>query len=122
MRDGVEGDRGIGDDPLAVVARRLAMHLCAVGGFNAFILDALCRCADLALRLQFDTLGLKAAMVDARINVEFGKPFVDVFGPAFPPAFDHLGAVPVPHLLAETVLVHAAHLRTPPWTQAVFWR
>ena len=48
-------------------------------------------------------------MIDARVNVEFGKPLVDMIGPAFPPALDHLRPVPVAHLLAETVFIHAAH-------------
>src|SRR5205085_4703550 len=51
--------------------------------------------ADLALRLQRDALRLKAAMVDARVDVEFGQPLVGQFGPAFAPTLDHLGAVPL---------------------------
>ena len=48
-------------------------------------------------------------MVDARVDVEFGQALIGKLGPAFAPALDHLGAVPVPHLLAKTVLVHRAH-------------
>ena len=48
-------------------------------------------------------------MVDARVNVEFGQALVGKLGPAFTPALDHLRAVPLPHLLAKTVLVHRAH-------------
>ena len=48
-------------------------------------------------------------MVDPRVDVEFGQPLIGKLGPAFAPALDHLGAVPVPHLGAKTVLVHRAH-------------
>ncbi len=48
-------------------------------------------------------------MVDARVNVEFGQALIGNLRPAFAPALDHLRAVPVPHLRAETVLVHRAH-------------
>ena len=65
--------------------------------------------ADLALRLQRDALRLQAAMVDARVDVEFGQALVGKLGPAFAPTLDHLGAVPVPHLLAEAVFVHRSH-------------
>tara|TARA_R110000772_G_scaffold90990_11_gene187458 strand:- start:1573 stop:2172 length:600 start_codon:yes stop_codon:yes gene_type:complete len=65
--------------------------------------------ADLRLWLKADALRLQAAMVDAGVNVEFGKALVDVFRPSFPPPLHHLRAVPVPHLLAETALIHAAH-------------
>ena len=107
MRDGVERHGGIGDDPRAVVARDLAVHFRAVGGLDPFALDALRGRADLALRLQRDALRLQAAMVDARVDVEFGQPLVGQLGPAFAPTLDHLGAVPVPHLRAEAVFVHA---------------
>ena len=78
----------------------------AVGGLHPFALDALRGRADLALRLQRDALRFKAAMVDPRVDVEFGQPLVGQLRPAFAPALDHLGAVPVPHLWAEAVLVH----------------
>ena len=101
--------RWIGDDPLAIAARDLAVHLGAVGGLDPFALHTLRGRADLALRLQRDALRLEAAMVDARVDVEFGQALVGKLGPAFAPALDHLGAVPVPHLRAKTVLVHRAH-------------
>ena len=59
--------------------------------------------ADLALRLQRDALGFQAAMVDPSVDVEFGQALVGKLRPAFAPALDHLGAVPVPDLLAKTV-------------------
>ena len=72
-------------------------------------LDTLRGRADLALRLQRDALRFQAAMVDPRVDVEFGQALVGMLGPAFAPALDHLGAVPVPHLRAKAVLVHRAH-------------
>jgi hypothetical protein len=72
-------------------------------------LDTLRGCADLGLRLQRDPLRLEAAMVDACIDVEFGKALVGKLGPALTPALHHLRAVPLPHLLAKTVLLHRAH-------------
>ena len=76
---------------------------------DAPILDTFRGRADLALRLQCDALRFEAAMVDARVDVEFGQALIGKLGPAFAPALDHLRAVPVPHLLAKTVLVHRAH-------------
>ena len=108
MRDRVERQRGIGDDARAIVARDLAVHLGAVG-LNPLTLDTMRGRADLALRLQRDALRLQAAMVDARVDVEFGQPLVGQLRPAFAPTLDHLGAVPVPHLLTEAVFVHRAH-------------
>ena len=89
------------------------MHRRAVGlgrflgssALDAPDLDTFGGGADLALRLQCDALCFEAAMVDARVDVEFGQPFVGKLRPAFAPALDHLGAVPVPHLRAEAVLV-----------------
>ena len=101
--------RRIGDDPRAVVARDLAVHFRAVGGLDPFALDPLRGRADLALRLQRDALRFKAAMVDARVDVEFGQALVGKLGPAFAPTLDHLGAVPLPHLRTEAVLVHGSH-------------
>ena len=109
MRDRVQRHRWIGDDPVAIVARDLAVHVGAICGFNAFAFDALGRCADLALRFKPDALRFKAAMVDPGVNIEFGQPLVDVLGPALSPPLHHLRAVPVADLRAETVLVHAAH-------------
>ena len=85
------------------------MHLGAVGGLDPFALDPLRGRADLALRLQLDALRFQAAMVDPRVDVEFRQALIGELGPAFAPALDHLRAVPVPHLRAETVLVHRAH-------------
>ena len=65
--------------------------------------------ADLALRLQCDALRFEAAMVDPRVDVEFGQPLIGKLGPAFAPTLDHLRAVPLPDLLAKAVLVDRAH-------------
>ena len=94
---------------LAIAACDLAVHLRAVGGLDPFAFDTMRGCADLVLRLQRDALRLQAAMVDPRVDVEFRQPLVGKLGPAFAPALDHLGAVPVPHLRSKTVLVHRAH-------------
>ena len=113
LGDGVQPEGGIGDDPRAIAARDLAVHLGAIGlepfAFDATNLDALGGRADLALRLQRDALRFQTAMIDARVDVEFGQALVGKLGPAFAPALHHLGAVPVPHLLAKAVLVHRAH-------------
>ena len=73
------------------------------------MLDAMRGRADLALRLQPDALRFQTAMVDARVDVEFGQTLVGDLGPALAPAIHHHGAVPVPHLQSEAVLVHRAH-------------
>jgi hypothetical protein len=61
------------------------------------------------LRLQRDALCFQAAMVDPRIDIEFGQALIGKRGPAFAPALDHLRAVPLPHLLAKAAFVHRAH-------------
>lgn len=78
MRDRVKGNGKIGDDPRTIVPRDLAVHLGAVCGLDPFSLDALRRCADLALWFKTDTLRLKAAMVDPCVCVEFAKALVDL--------------------------------------------
>ena len=88
----------------AVAARDLAVNLGAIR-LDPFTLDTLRGRTDLALRLQRDALRLKAAMVDARVDVEFGQALIGKFGPTFAPALHHLRAVPVPHFWAKTVLV-----------------
>ena len=109
LRDGVQPRHRIDNDALAIAARDLTVHFRAVGGFHAFILDALRGGADLALRLQCNALRFQTAMVDARVDVEFGQPLVGKLGPAFAPALDHLRPVPVPNFWAKAVLVHRAH-------------
>ena len=108
-RDGVQRDGRIGDDARAIVARDLAVHVRTVGGLDPFALDPLRGRADLALRLQRDALRLQAAMVNARVDVQFGQTLIGKLRPAFAPALHHFGAVPIPQLLAKAVLVHRAH-------------
>ena len=91
------------------ISRCISARSASAFALDAPILDTLGGRTDLALRLQRDALRFKAAMVDARVDVEFGQALIGKLGPAFAPALDHLRAVPVPHLLAKTVLVHRAH-------------
>jgi hypothetical protein len=112
-RDRVQPKRRIGDDPRAIAARDLAVHLRAVG-LNPFALDtpflnSFGGRADLALRFQGDALGFQTAMLDPRVDVEFGQALIGELGPAFALALDHLGTVPVPDRGAEPVFVHRAH-------------
>jgi hypothetical protein len=76
LGDRIQCDGRVGNDPLAVAARDLAVHLGAVGSerfaFDAPNLDACGGRADLALRLQRKALCFQTAMVDARVDVEFG--------------------------------------------------
>ena len=109
LGDRVQCDGRIGNDPLAIAARDLAVHFGAVGGLDPFAFDTLRRRADLALRLQRDALCLQTSMVDPRIDVEFDQAPIGDLRPAFAPALHHLSAVPVPDLPAKTVLVHRAH-------------
>ena len=103
VRDRVERDVRIGDDPLAIALRDSAMFVDALG-LKPALHHARGGGADLVLRLQRDALRLQAAMIDARVDIELGQPLIDMLGPAFAPLLDQLGAVPVAHLRAETVL------------------
>jgi hypothetical protein len=76
LRDCVQPKGRIGDDPRTIAARNLAVHLGAVG-LNSFALETPFLHlsggrADLALRLQRDTLCFETAMVDPRVDVELG--------------------------------------------------
>src|ERR1700740_2350699 len=104
-RDGVQPEIRVRDNPLAIAARDLAVHLGAVS-LGPVARDTLRGRADLALWLERGGLRLLTAMVDSRIDVEFGQALVGKRGPAFPPALDHFGAVPVPYLPAKSVFVH----------------
>src|SRR3546814_18603169 len=59
--------------------------------------------ADLVLRLQCNTLRLKAAMIDPRVDVALGKRAVHMIGPALAPLLDQRGLVPFAHLCAKAV-------------------
>ena len=91
---------------LRAISRCISARSASILSFPSTpLLDTFGGRADLALRLQCDALCFQAAMVDARVDVEFGQALVGKLRPAFTPALDHLGAVPVPHLRAEAVLV-----------------
>src|SRR5579863_8515038 len=80
LGDRVQPKGGISDDPRTIAARDLAVHLGAVG-LGPFVLNAMGWGADLALRLKCDALCFKAAMVDARVDVEFGQALIGELGP-----------------------------------------
>src|SRR3546814_15171286 len=96
-----------GDDALAVALGDVAMfgdpfRLEAVG------LHARCCRADLVLRFERDPLRFETAVIDARVDVEFGEAAVHMIGPALAPLLDEFGAVPVADLRTEpgfTILV-----------------
>jgi hypothetical protein len=48
-------------------------------------------------------------MVDARVDVEFGQPFIDMTRPAFAPMSQQLGPVPVADFCAKPVFADFAH-------------
>src|SRR3546814_17673002 len=48
-------------------------------------------------------------MIDADIDVEFGKTGVDMIRPALAPLLDKMGSVPVADLRAKPVFAHLAH-------------
>jgi hypothetical protein len=50
-------------------------------------------------------LRLKTAMIDARIDVEFGQPLIGMLSPALAPFLQQVSTIPVAVLLAEAVLV-----------------
>ena len=106
--DSIEGDTRFRDDSLAIAPRDLAVILDPFG-FQVALAHALRGRANLVLRFKIDTLSFQRTMIDARIDIEFGKTLVDVIGPALTPLLDQLRAVPVAHLRAEPVAAHLAH-------------
>ncbi len=100
---------------LRAISRCISARSASIPSPSMPRLDTLGGRADLALRLQRDALRFKTAMVDPRVDVEFGQALVGKLGPAFAPALDHLGAVPVPHLRAEAVLVHRDRMVSMTW-------
>ena len=85
-------------------------------------IESLCRHArrrgaDLVLRLEVDTLRCQGAMIDARVDIEFGEPRVNMIGPRLTPMAQQLGAIPVAHLgtklggfvIADLNLAHRQH-------------
>src|SRR3546814_8422341 len=82
--DRVERDARIGDNPLAVLARDLAVDFGTVGELT-LPLHALRGTADLVLRFKRDALRFQRAVIDARIDVEFGEPRLDMGLPSLAP-------------------------------------
>jgi hypothetical protein len=64
-------------------------------GFKPAFTHARCGRADLVLRFKVDTLRFERTVIYAGVDIEFGKPRVDVIGPPFAPLFDKIGLVPV---------------------------
>ncbi len=56
------------------------------------------------LGLEFDALRFQGAVIDPGIDVEFGQPRVDVFGPGLTPVGEQLGLVPLAHFGAEALV------------------
>ena len=106
--DRVQGDVGIGDDPRAVFAGDLAVFFQPVR-LQPFARHAGCGWADLVLGFKLDSLGFQGAVVDPRLDAQLGQALVDMGGPGFAPMLQLLGAVPLPHLGAEAVLIYRAH-------------
>ena len=73
VRDRVERERRVGDDLLAIGARDLAM-LVEPLGLQPLRRHARRRRADLVLRLEVDALRFQRAVIDPRIDIEFGQP------------------------------------------------
>ena len=79
VRDRVERDIRISNDPLAIALCNGAMFLDALG-LKPASTDARGGGADLILRFEADTLRFKAAVIDACVDIEFGEPLVDMLG------------------------------------------
>jgi len=106
--DRVEREAWIGDDAGAVLACDGAVHFGAIRLF-ASTYDPLRGRADLVLRLQPDALRLEAPMIDPRVDIELGQPGIGELRPAFAPALEQVGTVPLPDLGTEADLGHGAH-------------
>ena len=107
LRDRVERDTGIGQNLLAIAPRDLDM-LGKPLGLQPLRVHPRRGGADLVLGFEVDSLSVQTAMIDTRIDIEFGKPGIDVTGPALAPLFEQRGCIPVPDLGAEAVLVDRA--------------
>jgi hypothetical protein len=106
-RDRIERERGLCEQPLTIGPRNLGV----LG--KPLALQPLTRHprgggTDLVLGFEPDALRLKAAVVDARTDIQFGQPRIDVLGPGFTPGCKQLGPIPVAHLGAEPVFADLA--------------
>jgi len=108
VRNRIERDIGISNDPLTIALCNSAMFLDALG-LKPAPADTRGGGADLVLRFEADTLRFKAAMIDAGVDIELRQPLVDMLGPAFAPLLDQRLLVPLAHLRAEAVLSDFAH-------------
>jgi hypothetical protein len=98
--DGIQCDDRIGDDPLTTEPSDVAVFR-GLLGFLGSILAPGPSSADLVVRLEPDLLVRKRAMIDARVDVEFGQTGVDVLGSDLAPVFEEIGTVPVADLGTE---------------------
>ncbi len=63
---------------------------------------------DLVLLLEIDALRFERAVIDTRVDVEFGQPRIGLLGTLFSPFLQQIGAVSVAILLAEPARIHLA--------------
>src|SRR3546814_21052675 len=96
------------NNPFAICSRDLAVLLDSFGFQPALAHAGRCG-ADLVLRFERNTLCFETAMIDADIDVEFGKTGVDMIRPALAPLLDKMGSVPFADLRAKTVFAHLSH-------------
>src|SRR3546814_15242186 len=64
---------------------------------------------DLVLRLKLDPLRLIAAMIYARVYIQFGEALIHMIGPRLAPLLQQRRAVPLAHLLAEALHPYLEH-------------
>ena len=107
-RDRIERDIGPRNDLLAILPRDPGMVRDPLGLKPLFGHPRRCR-PDLVLRLKIDALRRQRAVVDPRVYIQFGQPFIDVIGPRLAPLLQERRAVPVPHLLTKALRPYVAH-------------
>src|SRR3546814_10004335 len=106
--DRIQCDTRLRNNPFAICSRDLAVLLDSFGFQPALAHAGRCG-ADLVLRFERNTLCFETAMIDADIDVKFGKTGVDMIRPALAPLLDKMGSVPVAYLRAKPVFAHLAH-------------
>ena len=99
---------GIGDDLIAVPPRQRLVLRGALGVLAARVAPR-ARRSDLVLRLQSDPLRGVRPVINPDVVPQLGQPLIGQFCPALPPAHQHLGTVPIAHLLPEAVRPDRAH-------------
>ncbi len=108
VRDGIERDAGVFEDLLAIASGDGKMLFQPLA-HQAFLRHARGGRADLVLRLEVNALGLQAAVIDPRIDIELGQPAIDVLGPGFAPVVQELDLIPLAHLGTEAIFSNFAH-------------